>query len=236
MTAFPDTRVSAIQRAASDDARVRAAAQDTVAEVYWAPICAYIRLTHRALREDAEDLTQGFFADALRRGVFARYEPGRARFRTFMRRCVDRFVINARKAEGRLKRGGEARLVSIDDALLASRLAVEADPERLFHEEWVRSVFAVAVGRFRERAVARGRHTHVALFERYDLDGSATGSPPSYAALASEFGLSVSQVTNWLAAARREFREIVLDVLRELTGSVEEFREEARALLGIDAT
>jgi hypothetical protein len=44
----------------------------------------------------------------------------------------------------------------------------------------------------------------------------------------------VTQVTNYLAWARREFRRIVLEELRELSGSEEEFRREARALLGVD--
>jgi hypothetical protein len=43
-----------------------------------------------------------------------------------------------------------------------------------------------------------------------------------------------TQVTNWLAAVRREFRAIVVDTLREICGNDEEFRSEARALLGID--
>jgi DNA-directed RNA polymerase specialized sigma24 family protein len=231
---FPDTRVSAIRRAASNDDRVRAAAHETVAEVYWRPIYAYIRLTYRVPREDAEDLTQGFFADALRRGVFARYEPGRARFRTFVRTCVDRFVANERKAGGRLKRGGDRPVLSLDSASVAEHLTTESDPDRLFRDEWVASVFAVAVARLRERTARAGRPTHLALFERYDLEGARGAPPPSYAALAAEFGLSVSQVTNWLSSVRAEFREIVLDVLRELTGSDDEFRDEARALLGID--
>ena len=56
-------------------------------------------------------------------------------------------------------------------------------------------------------------------------------SPPSYKDLAKELDLSVSNVTNYLAAARREFRRIVLEKLRELTATDEEFRREARALL-----
>ena len=52
--------------------------------------------------------------------------------------------------------------------------------------------------------------------------------------LAKEYGLTVSQITNYLALARREFRRIVLEKLHELTATEEEFRREARALLGVD--
>jgi hypothetical protein len=233
VTTFPLTRPSAIRRTASTDDAVREAANQTVAQVYWPPICAYIRIAHRYPREDAEDLTQGFFADALRRDLFARYEPARARFRTYVRLCVDRFVANARKADGRLKRGGGSASIALDDAPQRESLAIDPAADRLFHEEWVRSVLDVSVTRLRERSHTPSRQRQFALFERYDLEGTRTGAPPSYAALAAEFGLSVSQVTNGLASIRAEFRAVVLEVLHELTGNDEEFREEARSLLGI---
>ena len=57
---------------------------------------------------------------------------------------------------------------------------------------------------------------------------------PSYAALAEEFSLAVTDVTNYLAFARREFRRSVLAQLRDMTGSDEEFQREAQSLLGVD--
>ena len=70
------------------------------------------------------------------------------------------------------------------------------------------------------------------LFERYDLDEA--DPKPSYGQLAEEFGLATTDVTNYLAFARREFRRCVLDQLREMTATEEEFRREAQALLGVE--
>jgi hypothetical protein len=55
---------------------------------------------------------------------------------------------------------------------------------------------------------------------------------PTYAQLAVELRLPVTQVTNYLAAARRELRALVLSRLRDLCASDTEFRDEARELLG----
>ena len=74
---------------------------------------------------------------------------------------------------------------------------------------------------------------HFELFERYDLDDS--DAKISYVQLAAEFHLAVTDVTNYLAFARREFRRSVLDQLYEMTGSEEEFHREAQALLGVSA-
>jgi hypothetical protein len=78
-----------------------------------------------------------------------------------------------------------------------------------------------------------GKETHLRLFERYLLDDDDE-SKVSYKTLAGEFNLSTSDVTNYLALARREFRRIVLEKLRELTATDKEYHREARALLGVD--
>jgi hypothetical protein len=95
----------------------------------------------------------------------------------------------------------------------------------------VRALFARAVASVRAEYEGAGRHTHVALFERYDLDPE---EGVSYSSLAQEFGLTVTQVTNWLSQIRRSFRRHALESLRGLCGSDEEFRREARELFGVD--
>ncbi len=85
----------------------------------------------------------------------------------------------------------------------------------------------------RRRYEDTGKEIHFELFERYDLadDGAEN---VSYATLAQEFGLTTATVTNYLAAARRDFRRIVLEKLREITATEDEFQNEARALLGVE--
>lgn len=228
---FPVTHLSLVRRAQSTDADTRARAQETLAAVYWSPIYSHVRLTHQREPADAEDLTQGFFADAVRRNLFARYDPARARFRTYVRRCVDSYVANVLQAERRQKRGGDATFVSIDAAEVEQRLTAEGarDPDAAFQREWVRSVLATALEGLREHYRAAGRSLQLVLFERYDLADAEDGRP-TYAALAAEYDIPITRVTNWLAAVRRDFRSRVLDTLRDLTSSEEEFREELRAL------
>jgi hypothetical protein len=231
---FPATQISLVQRVASADPEVRQRALETVARVYWAPIYTHVRLRHGASPEDAEDLTQGFFGEALRRELFARFDPARARFRTYVRTCVDAYVANERKGERRLKRGGGTVTVSLDVAGVEERLATGADAETVFEREWVRAVFATAVERLRTRCRDSGKLVHLTLFERYDIAEAAGDATPTYAALAAELGITTTQATNWLAAVRRDFRGLVLDTLRELCGSDDELRAEARSLLGIE--
>ena len=236
--AFPPTRHSILLATKSDDAAVREQAFDVLIAVYWKPVYKYIRLKWAASNEDAKDLTQEFFTSAFEKAFFDPYDPKKSRFRTFLRTCVDRLVANARKASGRLKRGGHTEILSLDFEaaeieLLKTPIPQDTDLEEFFDREWVRSLFALAVDDLRAECRDSGKLTHFALFERYDL-GPAVDGRPTYAQLAAEFQLPVTQVTNFLAFARSEFRRHVLERLHRITGCDEEFRSEARRLLGME--
>jgi RNA polymerase sigma factor (sigma-70 family) len=236
--AFPITRLSAIAALRSDERRERVQALETVVAAYWKPVYKYIRFKWNKTDEEAQDLTQGFFARAIEKDFFQAYDPVKARFRTFLRACLDGFVSNQDKAARRIKRGGEADFISLDFESARSELRGIALPasesaEEYFDKEWIRSLFSRAVETLKMLCQERDKAMHFQLFERYDLDDHP-GKRPSYEELAREHGLSASAVTNHLAYARREFRRIVLDKLREVTASDEEFRDEARRVLGVE--
>ena len=231
--AFPLTRHSVVLAAQSTDPHERDWAVDAIASAYWRPVYKYLRVRWRADREDASDFTQEFFVRLLEQDLLHAYDPAKGRLRTFLRTCVDRLFLNHSRDAQRLKRGGGATHIALDFDKAEQELAVASteSPEDLFEKEWVRVLFALAVDRLRAHCAAARKVTHFELFERYDL---AEADAPSYAELAREFGLATTDVTNYLAFARREFRRAVLDQLREMTGSEAEFQREARSLLGVD--
>ena len=227
---FPATRHSALELARSPDAAQRKRGLRTLSAAYWRPVYGYLRLHWRKPHEEAADLTQDFFAELLEKDLLARFDASRARLRTWLRVCVDGLVSNHEKAAARQKRGGGAGAFDFDQA----RAEVEREnpvesPEARFEKEWARAVFAMGLSRLRERCERDGKAQHFALLEQYDL-----GERPSYAELARRFGIAVTDVTNRLAWARRELRATVLEVLGELTAGEAEFRQEARALLGLE--
>lgn len=235
---FPSTRHSVILSLRSGDPQARRAGYESLVRAYWKPIYKYLRLRWHCADEDAKDLTQAFLARAMEKSFFDPFDPARARFRTYLRVCIDGFVANEKKSAGRLKRGGGAEPLPLDfeDAegeLRRHEIPDAMGPEDLFRREWIRSLFADAVDALREHCRATGREINFALFQRYDLE-EVPGKPARYADLSAEFSLSLTQVTNHLAAARREFRRLVLERLREVTGSEEEFVSEARDILGVD--
>ncbi len=234
---FPTPRHAAILALLSSDAGERQRAFDTIATVYWRPAYAHIRLHWRRSPDDARDLIQGFFLSALEKGYFSSFDPGKARFRTFLRMCLDRFVQRSDAADETLKRGGALEFVPLDIHEIEQSLSTSAQsksPEDHFHHEWVRALLSLATEGLHSHCSNCDRHVAISAFRRYDLEDLNAGERPTYEQLAKELNTTPHDITNQLAYARREFRRIVLELLREMTSSESEFQEEARELLGID--
>lgn len=233
---FPATRKSAVLDAKSDDAIVRARAFEVLVRAYEKPVYKHVRVRWHQDEENARDLTQAFFTQAFEDRIFARYEPERALFRTFLKTLLDRFVQKHERDRRRIKRGGRSVTLSLDfesaEAELARSMPSGDGIEACFDQEWTRGLIASAVDALREACKAKGKATQLAIFERVTF--AADGERPTYAELAAEHGVAVTDVTNYLSAMRRDFRRALIDELRRVTASDEELKSEARALFGIE--
>lgn len=188
--------------------------------------------------EDAKDLTQAFFTRVLEKQFFTAYDPAKARFRTYLRACLDAFLSNESKAASRVKRGGTVRVESLDFETAEGEIrqhdvaSDELSPEQYFQREWVRELFSLALADLGRECQERGYELQYRVFERYDLHEG--GDKPTYEALASEFGIATTAVTNYLASMRRRLRHLVLERIREITPTGKDFRSEVRLVLGIE--
>lgn len=236
---FPPTRLSVVVAARSNNTEERSRALDLLFAAYWKPVYKYLRLKYSQAPQDAQDLTQGFFAELLERDLLARFDPAQSRLRTYLRLCADSFALNEIKAASRKKRGGEFTHVALDFSAAEDELRTQAidpasipSPESLddfFEKEWIRSLFSSAVAELQRLCESRGKQKAFAIFESYDLDGEEN---ISYAGLAARHALPVTDVNNQIAWARREFRRIAMGQLQALCGSEEEFARESRMLFG----
>lgn len=239
MSAFPLTHQSVLERIRSGDPVVRHGAFSDVAAGYWRPSYHYLRLHWRLSPHDAEDIVQGFFVVAFEKGYLEKFDPVKARFRTFLRTCLDRYLQNQRKAETALKRGGDVQTLSLDFPGAERELDKVStdlrDLDRFFRDETIRALFARTVQDMRDAYTREGKAQVFEAFERHDLaDVSDAGQARTYASVAAAMGVPVTTVTNYLHGARKRFREMALVHLRGLVGTDDEYRAEARELFGLE--
>src|SRR6266516_1558374 len=95
---FPTTRRSIVLALRSDDAGERTRAFDTLVAIYWKPLYKLARMTWGRSPEDAEDLTEAFFARALERESLAGFDAHQAAFRTYLRVQFERHASNENRA------------------------------------------------------------------------------------------------------------------------------------------
>ncbi len=214
---FPSTQTSLLEAAASG---LTAEALERVVALYWKPVYRYIRRKFHKDNEDAKDLTQGFFAAALQRDFFARFDPVKASFRTYLRMAVERFAANQHAAASRQKRGGGIEFEPVEEQAVATE-----SPEQAFEREWQRQLFSLALDDLRAHCEESGKQIQFSVFQAYDL---ADEDRPSYAELAARYGIAETSVTNHLAWARRALRGFVTERLRGTTSGGRELREEIR--------
>jgi RNA polymerase sigma factor (sigma-70 family) len=224
---FPPTLPSAVRGLASEDAAQRARSLKTISQVYWTPVYKYLRSRHGQPPELAEDMVQSFFARIVEGSALVGHDPARGRFRSFLRRAVDHHVIDQHRRRTAARRGGALPQIDVGDA--ERELATNPDAEDVFDREWLERVVRLGVERTLEALTRRNKPTHAELFRRFHLHDD----PPAYDAVAAELGITTTDVTNWLHIARREFKRVALELLRELTASPEEFADEALHAFGI---
>jgi RNA polymerase sigma-70 factor (ECF subfamily) len=218
---FVTTHWSVVQSAGHGTTLARQAALEKLCRSYWYPLYAYVRRRGYS-PEDAQDLTQSFFATTLEHDFFARFDPAKASFRTYLRMAAERFAAREHQAAHRQKRGGDVKFEPLEE-----QCASTETPEQIFEREWQRQLLALALDDLRVHCESRGKQLHFQIFEAYDLCSAAR---PSYQELAALHSIAETSVTNHLAWARRMLRELALERLRGVTSGERELRYEMRRL------
>lgn len=222
MGRFDTTRWSVVLRARGEPADARAALE-TLCRTYRLPVLAYVR-SHAHARDDAEDLTQAFFARFLEHGWHARADPERGRFRSFLLIALNRFLIDADAEARTLKRGGAFRFESMDGT---DAISTGETPEHVFQREWARTVLATALARLREEAE---RADKLPLFERLSEFLAEPPDQADYARVAAELHLRQNTLAVAVHRLRRRLRDLVRQELAETTANHDDLEAELRTL------
>jgi RNA polymerase sigma factor (sigma-70 family) len=227
---FPETHWSQLLELQNPSHPRHAEHLQTLVQQYWKPAYLYLRAIRAMSAEDAEDLTQQFFAMLLSRRAFDRLSPDRGSFRGFLKTALRRFAVSAdRKNAAREPRDG-ARLFRFEEAeALWKQQDRTLSPEAAFDREWARSVITEAMKRLREEFTAQGKEVYYRLFEQYC--GETAGAEVSYESLAKEHHLSTDDVRNYLRVIRERGRVLIKDRLRDYLFPGEDLEDELRFIL-----
>jgi RNA polymerase sigma-70 factor (ECF subfamily) len=231
---FPETAqdlLSGLRAPAGEGFR---AALTSLCRRYWKPVYLYVRIAWAKTNEDAKDLTQAYFLWLLESESLQKFDATRGSFRGFLKGTLRSFVGHQEAALGALKRGGGARVLSLEGAPPSLEEIVpdprSADPEKIFESLWAVELIDRAVGRVRERYRSRGKEAAFRVYEEYVL---AQASPrPTYQDLARQLGLREREIESILETLRLEVRQEIRNEIAETTSDQQSLDEEWNGLFG----
>jgi len=200
------------------------AALSELCQIYWRPVYLFLRRQGIA-QHDAEDLTQGFFADLIENRAYARADQTRGRFRSFLLGTLKHFLAHARDHDRAQKRGGGSVPVQLDEAAISEAETHAArcrkwSADGVFEREWAAALLRQAFDRLAQEYAVAGKG---ALFEalKVRLSGGATAAVP-YEEMAKRLGRPATTLRSDVARLRVRYRAVLRE---EVSGTVVDPRD-----------
>jgi RNA polymerase sigma-70 factor (ECF subfamily) len=238
-SAFASTRWTVVYQAADSKASSEAAlgALSELCQIYWRPIYLFLRRQGYAFNE-AEDLTQGFFAHLIENRTYARASAEKGRFRAFLLGALKYFVADARKRERAQKRGGGAPLLPLDEAAIAEAEARAVElglwgAERVYEREWAAALLRHALKRLGEECALVGKKDLFENLKTHLSPGSETSVP--YDQIATRLGRPAATLRSDVSRLRDRFGAILREEVQSTVLDAADVEEELRYLCGVMA-
>jgi len=229
--ALSSTQWSVVLAAGSSHSDVARGALAELCEKYWQPLYFFVRRRGYSV-EEAQDLTQAFFADILERDALKQVARERGRFRSFLLACLKNFLSDEWDKRRAQKRGGGIPTVSLDFTSLEGGQPPQAvdnlTPEKLYERQWALAVLDQALKCLEQDYASSGK---AQLFEM--AAPALTGGPGdlSYRQIGEQLGLSEGAVKVAVHRLRKRYRKHLIDVISQTVGEKDDVEDELRQLM-----
>ena len=228
---FKTTHWTVVLEAGRQDPILSHAALAKLCQTYWSHLYAYIRRRGHG-QEDAQDLTQEFFARLLAKDYLIGASPEKGKFRSFLLTALKGFLANEWDRANRLKRGNGKAHISLDAAeaegCYMAEPVDEMTPERIYERQWARTVLDRVMGQLGQEFCAEGKGR---LFEelRLFLAGDSAMST-SYAEMGQRLGMSEGALRINAHRLRQRYRELLRLEIGNTVSSPDAIDDEIRCL------
>ncbi len=230
---FVTTQWSVVLAAAQPQETAARTALARLCEAYWHPLYAYVR--KRGYHpEDAQDLTQSFFAELLEHNWVARADPSKGRFRSFLLMAMARFLANEWDRLKTQKRGGGIAVISLEAAETKYQQAVEErlSPDQVYEKHWVLAMLDRVLDGLRKEYTQDGKE---ALFNALKLSLVGSRETQPYAVLAAQLDMNEGAVKVAVSRLRARYRERLREEISQTVAEPGEVEEEIQYLFRVMA-
>ena len=227
---FPATHWSVVLAARGEDEADSARALEILCQAYWYPLYAYLRRQGRS-PQDAQDLTQGFFARLIEKHYLDAVERDKGRFRSFLLMALKRFLAKEWERERAQKRGGGQAALSLDTELAERRYQGEGaehlPPDRIYERRWALTLLDQALAALRQDYREFGQETQFDYLKGFLT--AERGEIP-YPEVAARLGMTEGAARVAVHRLRSRFREFFRLEISKTVATPEEVEDEVKHL------
>jgi RNA polymerase sigma factor (sigma-70 family) len=208
-------------------------ALEKLCRTYWRPIFAFLRRQGHP-PEEAEDITQGFFAQLLERRKFSALRKEKGRLRSFLLGALKYFVADEQRRAMAIKRASGLRPIPLEEFRAGERIDMEpSDPmtaEMIYERPWALTVLERVLSRLKDEYVAAG---NAALFDALkELLPDEPGSP-SQAEIATQLGMTESAIRQAFYRFRQRYQSLLREEIANTVATPADIEDELRHLIAV---
>ena len=208
-------------------------ALEKLCRTYWRPIFAFLR-RQGLPPEEAEDITQGFFAELLQRRSLDAVRKEKGRLRSFLLGGLKYFLVNEERRAMAIKRGKGQRLIPLEELRADERIDIEpADPltaEMIYERRWALTVLERVLSRLKDEYRAAG---NAAFFDSLkELLPDEPGSP-SQAEIATRLGMTENAIRQAFYRFRQHYQSLLREEIAHTVATPGDIKYELRHLIAV---
>jgi RNA polymerase sigma-70 factor (ECF subfamily) len=230
--AFATTHWSVVLAARGESTAAKAALEK-LCRTYWWPLYGFVR-REGYKPEEAQDLTQAFFARLLERRDLETVRQERGRLRSYLLASLKNFLSKARHRELTVKRGEGRPLVSLEDLLARERADQEPShklsADRIYERRWALTLLEQVLTRLRAEYEAAGK---LPLFDRLKELLAGESGQPSQAKIAGELGMTENAVKQAFHRMRYRYRQLLHEEIAHTVAALDDVEDELRHFMSI---
>lgn len=230
---FVTTKWSLVLAAGAEASVESRDALETLCSLYWYPLYAYIR-RGGCSPEEAEDLTQGFFAHLLDSGALETADPERGRFRSFLLTSAKHFVADERDKRHAKKRGEGLKVISLDVEHAEGRYRLEPvdglTTEKLFDRQWAQALLELVLADLRGQYVQAGKERTFEQLKGFLSGNTARGS---YGRASDGLGITEAAARVAVHRLRGRYRRLLREHIIQTVSAPEDVDDEIRRLFAV---
>jgi len=229
---FKTTHWSIVLAAGNSSAPGAREALEKLCRTYWAPIYACVRRKGRG-PDDAQDLTQEFFARLLEKKYFALADRERGRFRSFLLTALGHFLVNDWRKGNAERRGAGQPVMSLDqqqaeEGYQAEPASPDLSPDRLFERRWALALLEQVLAQLRAEYEAGGKRD---VFDSLKPFVWGEKSSLSQAEVAARLGTTENAVSQAVHRLRQRYGELLRAEVANTVAAPGDVEDELRHLL-----